>query len=76
MNWKTKKPVFKPGRGGSVVNTETVWVVLAGDHYYPGCNNIKLITTCYDKAKDYEQELLRDGGFDWVELDREVLEIV
>ena len=76
MNWKTKKPVFKPGRIGAVVHTKEVWVVSAGYDYYPGHNNTQMITTCQDRAWDYQQRLLKEGDFDWVDLDREILEIV
>lgn len=76
MNWKTKKPVFKPGRSGAVVNTQEVWVVSAGDNYYPSTNNIRLITNCHRRASDFRDQLSDSGSYDWVELDKEVMEYV
>lgn len=58
------------------MNTREVWVVLAGDDYYPSWNNIKLITNNYDRACEYGNQLYYSGDYDWVEIDKEDVEIV
>lgn len=48
--------------------TTKVYLVNAGDNYYPGWDNTKFVTTDYERAEKSKEKLEKSGRYDWVDI--------